>query len=859
MVTFWRLHPEKIMPSRRNGFAIVRLNLILSIVEGLVVMRSLLSVSSEGESIFFLSYSLPRLMLLGVVLALISAFVWLLAQSIKNSISSSIIENLIGKVTTFWFFLILGMAVYFLIFAADRLLGDFVSYRERLSPVLIWVGLICLQSLVVFMYLRAVESAWFGANRGILRPAGIALLLLAALIAFISLTRVGLTPDPIYWQGPGVPLLMVQLIPALAGGLVFKFIVDQFGNSKQSWVNQIVCIGLWALAVMLWWIQPARISYNELEPGLPNFQRYPFGDAILYDTVAHDMLNGTALPNDFWVKPLYSAFLAFLHLFAGEEYGLLILLQISILALIPVLVYLLVSLVGNRSAGIIAGLLVILRERNAIALANVIQVSHLKLLLSDVFSMGLVVLLLWLLFRWLEKPAERRAIPLVIGGALGQLILTRGHPVLLIPLILVVFFFIRTPGYREQWQRAGLVVAGVALILIPWLWRIYETMDRFALQSPVSPYSANLVGLYNLTPYLADPEAFTTEVSSRTLEYSDLQNRQIMDFILQHPDEVIRFVSAHYFHNVIYSYIYLPQSFRIESLRAYVTTEPFWGAWQGEFSVQNWILLFMNMTLIALGIGVAWRKHGIPSLVPLLIGMGYNASVSVGRISGWRFIQPVDWITLIYYSLGIVQLFYLVGFLLTRREQKEASAEEQLSTRRMTPQYVQVMGYAIIFFLIGAAVPYGNRLFAGRYPEKTAGQLTDEYITAASSFSQPYSEADLARFLEGDRAQILYGQAIYPYYLEADSGPINHAWPAYKPRPYNRLVIFLSGPVSTNVILPLATPDFTFPDGTDVIVLGCTNDFGDIEALAILKQGDTSAPALREPFPELICPFPEPK
>jgi hypothetical protein len=166
------------------------------------------------------------------------------------------------------------------------------------------------------------------------------------------------------------------------------------------------------------------------------------------------------------------------------------------------------------------------------------------------------------------------------------------------------------------------------------------------------------------------------------------------------------------------------------------------------------------------------------------------------------------------------------------------------------------MGYAIIFFLIGAAVPYGDRLFAGRHPEKPAEQLVDEYVKAASGLSQPYSDDDLARFLGQDRARILYGQAIYPYYLEADRGPINHAWPAYKPRPYNRLVIYLSGPVSANVILPLTSSDFDFPDGAEVIVLGCVNDLGDIEASSVLIQGDASVLFLREPQPELTCPFP---
>jgi hypothetical protein len=200
-----------------------------------------------------------------------------------------------------------------------------------------------------------------------------------------------------------------------------------------------------------------------------------------------------------------------------------------------------------------------------------------------------------------------------------------------------------------------------------------------------------------------------------------------------------------------------------------------------------------------------------------------------------------------------------MGYLLTRKDQGDFSAEQSLPSRRIMPDYVQITGYAFLFLLIGTAVTYGNKLFAGRYPDKPEGQLVDEYLSAASGLAQPYSEIELAGFLQGDRARILYGQAVYPYYLEADRGPINHAWPAYKPRPYNRLVIYLSGPVSTNVILPLPSRDFDFPDGVDVIVLGCVNDFGDVEALSVVIDGDDPALFLRVPQPAQTCPFPEPQ
>lgn len=839
----------------------LRLSLSLAFIEGLFVFWTYLTAPSEAESVVFLQYSALRLILLLAVFFLSLAILLVLVSSFKrNWLDQRVgkfIDSLWSRTETFWALLALGGLTYFWLFASAQNLGSIASYRERLYPILVWFALITLQFIVSFVFTKGSDSYLFRAYRSSLLPSGIALLLLALLIAFIALTKIGFTPDTIYWQGPGVPLLFWQIILAGAIGLSFNAFVVRFGGTAR--INVFAYLALWVVAVFLWWNQPARSSYNVLEPNPPNFQSYPFGDSILYDTVAHKFLSGTALPNDFWVKPLYSFFLAFLHLFAGENYELLVFLQIAILAIIPVLVYLLVSRIGNRTAGVVASLLVILREQNSIALSNVIQVAHLKLLLSDVFSMGLIVLLLWLMFRWFEKPNERRNSLLTLGGVLGMLTLTRGHPILLLPIVVVFVFIFNATNFRQRFIRAGLFMAGVALVLFPWFLRIYQTTGRIALQSPVSPYSANMAGLYSLTPRLADPEAFTTDVSSQALEESNAQNKQVTDFILQHPDEVLRFVSAHYFHNVIYSYIYLPQSFRIESLKAYVSTELYWTSWQGELSLQGWILLFINIGLIALGFGTAWKKNKYIAIAPLLVGMGYNASVSVGRISGWRFILPADWITLVYFSIGLVQFSYIVWYVVTRSVQDVSVSNESQTVKKTSASWVNATTIAVVFLLIGSAVTYGNRLFSNRYPEKASQQLMSEYLIATESLDQPFTEDELSRFLQSENAVIVYGQAIYPYYLKSDSGPVNHAWPAYKPRPYNRVVFYLVGSESSNVILPILSPKFDFTDGADVIVIGCANDNGDVEALSVLLTDESPSLFTREPMPELVCPLPEAK
>ena len=197
--------------------------------------------------------------------------------------------------------------------------------------------------------------------------------------------------------------------------------------------------------------------------------------------------------------------------------------------------------------------------------------------------------------------------PLVAGGIFGLLILTRGHTSIMAPLLLGIFLIAswRVDGLR--WQVPLLFALGSILTLASWFLRNYEYHGRLLLQDPISTYTSQMAGIYSMTPSLQlQAESLTRSSSNTDPEYYESLRQQVVDFVIQHPGEVFHFVSSHYFHNLIYSFIYLPHSFRIESLKAYVTAEPFWHAWQGGLSPENWILLCLNLALFSLGLGSAW-------------------------------------------------------------------------------------------------------------------------------------------------------------------------------------------------------------------------------------------------------------
>lgn len=827
-----------------------RFNAALAFIEGSFVLWQYGRIPSESGAAVLMGFSLLRLLILSSILFALFAIGWLFVLSLRatwwNSKWGQAVTQMLGQTGSFWLLLLAFGLMYIFLFSSENYLGSLAVHRARLTPILAGGMLVTFQGMVSFLGWRAYEASSFTRYRSVFLPCAIAFLLLGLLLLFISCTRIGLTPDIVYWQGAGVPLLFSQVLAVASIGFVIYALFSRIDAATYRKLDLGIVIALWLIAFLCWQTQKANSAYNMLFPTLPNFQRYPFGDAMLYDVTAQSLLMGKPIPADFWAKPLYSFFLAILHLFAGQNFDLVVMLQVAFLALIPGFIYLLAKILGGRLAGILAAILVIWRERNGIGLSNIIQVSHSKLLLSDVFAMGGMVLLIWLMLLWFEEPSRRRAIPVAVGGAMALLILVRGHPILIVPfLFLIAFLFTR---HDPQLLREGLwkLALGVAMVMLPWFWHTYDLTGKFAFQDTASSF--------------AQKDAFMQtyrEFSNASSGPYEPFEAQIVQQALQHPQAVAQFVAAHYFHNTIFSYMLLPQSFQIERLRSYVKNAPFWGRWKGELSAQAWLLIFLNISVLALGLGAAWKKTRGLLFVPLIIGAAYNLSVAVSRRSGWRFILPADWITLVFYAIGIAQLIVLIYSVMKRSDAPTAASPDARVVPNLAERSSLLAGLPFLF--IAVALVTGHKLFAISHPVTDSRKLAQTYQAAVQASSEPaFSQID--EFMRAENATILYGRALYPVYFKANAGVLNYSWLSFSSRPYARLAFYVIGPQPAGVILPLESNPLRFPDGADVIVLGCKTETGDIDALSVaITSMETPVIYTRDVVPALTCPFPEPK
>jgi len=409
--------------------------------------------------------------------------------------------------------------------------------------------------------------------------------------------------------------------------------------------------------------------------------------------------------------------------------------------------------------------------------------------------------------------------------------MTRCNSLLLLPFIVLASIIILIPvnQFRRLVEGIMVMLFGLSIPFGAWFYRNYQWTGELILQNPVSPYTIQIASLYSLTP-LESPQYLAGEDGA---SYYERIVNQPINFIFKHPREVVNFVSAHYVHNAIFSIIFLPSSLDVEGTIEYVKRMPFWMAWKGQLPFDAKVCLGFNLMILAIGGVVSYHRAKKLIFIPLLLGIGYNLSVSVGRLSGWRFILPADWITLVFYATGFVQLMILIQELLSKRSVPLAhSFETETVNGDMAPwNWNAFLGVVVVILGLSLGLTQGHRLSTVRYPPKTSAEILQIYQQTVHGRQRVISVKSFDRFLEQEQAVVLYGRGLYPSYMPVNVGELNYFFLAFAPRPYKRLVFQLIGPEEIGVVLPLSSPPKTFPNATDVIVIGCNVRNGYISLL----------------------------
>jgi hypothetical protein len=857
-------------------------------LEGLVATVFLLKTPGESNNAWLIGLSKSRALILGGIVGVLLINIFSAYQFGKKTRLGKTITILIQNLLTnsLLYYGLVGLFLFGSLILSQVLhLSQIVSdpfvqgYLTRMLPLLFWLLAICIQTLLLLPFFRfGFKGSGKIFQRGILNASSIIFLVIIAIGIFVVITGIGLDPDKIGWDAPGVPVLPLQvgficLLAALVLLLEPWFWNVESKTNLRFFPDLFFSVLLWGSAFVIWFQEPLTPDFFAPEPRPPNYEIYPHSDAAHHDTTAQQLLIGEGFPG-VPRKPIYVLFLALLHGIAGQNYLDVIILQVGVLAFFPVFIYWIAKVLHHRVSGLIAAGFIIIRERNAIALSGEIGVSHSKLMMSDLPAAMAIVIVTLMLVLWLRDPQKRRLFPLGIGASVGLLMLLRPQFIFMVPPVILFVGIAFKNRLKLGVVNLGLIAGGLLLILSPWLFRSYNITGRFTLNDPKQ--MAFLTQQYRLEPGLDSLQKNPDEADA---DFIQRINDHVQGFALKHPDVVVNFVVSHFFHNKVEMLQALPVTFWAVqnpdsdlfpywrenwnklwndccSTHAYVRSVGYWDPIRADITLFQFPVILINVWLMSLGLGVAWVRRDLLGFIPLGVGLFYSLSTSVGRYSGWRLILPADWVIYLYYSLGIGYIIIWLHSFFTRKSVKGFGVSKPQKTwQRISESHdgfffpvrsniifgVILFGIGMIPLLVEIVVPV-------RYVDKTEDELIASVIQN--------SGVEIRSIMDRENATVVQGRALYPRFFKDGSGEPGSGWPAFSVRDFDRVgFIVISGSNRFHVIMPMEEPPLYFPNASDVIVVGCqVDDY--IDAGVIYIIGNTNHILERSNLASPICSNP---
>jgi hypothetical protein len=703
----------------------------------------------------------------------------------------------------------------------------FSALATRLTPIAAWVTLSTLEYLIY----NAIQSGRIKllANR----PAAIALATLALVAMLMASTRIGLTPlkDGSFGH-PALPALEWQILLALGLALLGPYIVrgvSSFINTKRQTFNveRLTFFIIYLSTLALWLATPLQAGWFATPPRQPNFEIYPFSDALIYAQYVQSALAGYGF---MWpevpARPFYIVILTWLHALGGQDYITIIILQTLALAAFPAMLYLIGNEIAGKPLGIGLAVLAALRDvtQNQAATLSV-NYTYSKLYFSEIPAALLMTLSAWLAIRWMRRDSTPAFIPLVIGGLAGLAALIRLQSAVMLAAFVIVAFFVMA-GRRKTWITGTLLMAlGLTLALAPWLIRNTRAAGGLVFDNPISQtmvFARRWGGS-------AGNELLPKLPSENDAQYSSRMTRFAIDSFKREPERILLGAANHFFNNQYALLLTFPLRDKLTAPAELI--RPAHAFWQNEarFDGKNLPIVAIYALLAAIGIGAAWQRARWVGLLPLVLASLYNAWTALFLSSGDRFMVPIDWAGQLYLLLGLLTLINaLVGRnaippitleVIPPATLEVAATQDDVTIRKTFPRH---QGRGLILtvaciLLVGTSLP-----------------LTE--------FAFPKAEPLNAPDLAPQAGEVIRsGRAIYPRYYAAGEGEPGTAKAGYEISEEARLVFFLVGEEPGLVILPLAEAPEIFPHTADVVVVGTMRE-NNLHARVIrLKKDDQTA------------------
>jgi len=894
-----------------NKVLFYRFNLLLVCLQSGYSLVSLLSIPRDPKNILFFGLSYERLLMISfpLIIMAIAGYIfvktwwdidWIkqidykirsqlardhrLGQAVLICIVFVVLGSIFSSAVSFGSFYILAPPEHglfsYMVYYVDQIYLLISPFLIRLRPLIIFVTGICVQTIIILFAVMIKPGLLVNRfkTHNIYMIFGLYGVLLV-LWKILGWTHLKLSPDfsSSGWLTLGTPILETQVFLAFSigcaifgiGFLIYKFSsrmrhTDTKGRFAKA-IDLIIILIIWLTAAVYWLSFPTQDSKFLNKPQYPNYAYYPNSDALTYDTTAQNLLVGVGFKTrdlEYPRRPVYAWFLALMYSVFGQNYEVVTMLQSALLGVFPVLVYLLAIRLYNRLSGLIAAILIILREGNAIYLGNYITDSNSRMIMSEIPTAVGMALLVLLVSLWMRQPHKREIYSLLIGGTAAFFMLIRIEVGIFL-LIFVFFIGVLLVRRPKVWlANVVMVTLGVVLFLAPWVWRNWRVTGRIYIEQPNERIS-----------YILARTGFSggsISLTDATTQKPQTDGEEIRTFFQRSL--------SHFFNSQAQAFLIFPDAYRTidstvgffghKSLKGFFKVccsrqdyisrlYPLWHEWNGNLPYQSILPIMVTLFIVSVGLINSWKKAGGFGVFPVLLVVAQYMTSSVVRVSGGRFVQIVDWIWVVYYSIGMGQLVvWTFAYLVSSKFPNllgDTEEPDMIIAFRSTPQQSPWGIYgkiSLVILLIGVIFPLTEYVIKPRYTLETK-QVWLREITQSRTLMSDYPEIiKQIEDISPNDPRVLQGRALYPRYYPAGEGDLDYeSWNA--PRDYDRFSFYLVGPVNTGVVVPLGEkPALSFPQAADILVIGC-QDEGFLNGLLVYVKS-TDNILLSSPLPDSI-------
>ena len=627
----------------------------------------------------------------------------------------------------------------------------------------------------------------------------------------------------------GAPVLLAQVGLMLLSSLLFWLFcsisrVNKFIAKSSFAFDLIIFFVIWGITAWVWCSIPTLPQYAIRMPTAPNYEYYPFSDAVTYTLGAQKFITGFPDYESLVDKPLLIVYQIMINLVGGKTPNLAFYLNTTLLGAISAVLYLIGKELHHRVSGVGIAVLYILKESNVLLAAPLVYMtSNVKTLYSESLTGLFIALSVWLLIYWLKSPRNLLG-PILAGGMLGLATLVRLNPAILFPI--GPFLFWRVEGnFRKQWRLAsGLFLAVFLLTQLPW-----AIFNQVSYGNPLAYIyrKTNVVVVeHRYVPFVAEQK----QPTAATVPLPTSNNPVATSAVQPEQSSIRHFLSLG---------LYIVDRLAINSMTNLFVLPPrltdnlqsMFGHYYWAFGVkapgdfEAALTLILNFLLISTGIGYAWSRWKWAGLVPLLANIvyGFGAAITL-TAAGFRSTVPVDWSALVYFSIGLLAFGRLIIHHGMELENKKITGG---AAKVVKPIYFMVVG---AFILVAATPVFVYYLFP---PRKIPTQSEMRQSLMALD-AQQTGKFDPVINLDWPRFNYYYGLAIDPRFYEPGQGDNTEKAGMFNTRSYSRILFDFfryyentgKYQYSPGVTVDMAYPSMPkhFPNNSEVIVVTCGKD-----------------------------------